>query len=142
MIEFEREQVFVLPMKECHAKLLNIFSQIILQISICIVTLLVLQISLFTINLFPVANFLVIGVFVVITPLLAVGASITVSLLVKLFITYLKIKNTLMESRLTLLVLFFHCYTLVKQPYFHLRLGVINTSFLKLFLLRQISANQ
>lgn len=143
LIGLDHDQIFVLPIEKWQAKLLNIFSQLILQWVICISVLFALQIALFFINPFPLVNLLIVGMYALVIPLLAIGCSISISLLVKGLVTFLKIKNTLVAAILTLLIFIspmLYGYTI--ESTFNAKSGIINTSFLRYSLLETISLRQ
>lgn len=140
LIGFDHEQIFVLPIEKWQARLLNIFSQVIMQWAICIVVLCVLQTALFLINPFPLVNLLIVVMYALIIPLLALSCSIIISLLVKFIIDFLKIKNIVVEAVLTLLIFISPMlYTYAIEPTFNAKAGLINTSFLRYSLLETIS---
>ena len=75
-------------------------------------------------------------------PLLAIGSSIIVSLLVKWFLSLLRFRNTLVEAVLTLLIFIAPLvYAYLSGP-FDAKSGVIKTSFLPVSLLASISGNE
>lgn len=143
LVGFDHDQIFVLPIEEWQAKLLNIFSQIMMQTVLCAMVLFVAQIPMFLMHPFPLINLLVVGIYAAITPLLAVGISVTVSLLVKLFVTLLKIKSNLVEAVLTLLIFISPLlYGYARYSPFDAKAGVINTSFLRYSLLEELDGGQ
>lgn len=143
LIGFDHDQIFVLPIEKWQAKLLNIFSRLILQWVICISVLFALQISLFLIHPFPLVNLIIVGFYALIIPLLAIGCSISISLLVKGFVTFLKVKNTIVDAILTLLIFILPMlYAYAIEPSFNAKSGIINTSFLRYSLLETVNLGQ
>jgi len=143
LIGFDHDQIFVLPIEEWQAKLLNIFSQILIQTELCGIVLFVAQIPLFLIHPFPLINLLVVGIYAVVTPLLAIGVSVVVSIVVKLFVALLKVKNNLVEAALTLLIFISPLlYDYATRSPFDAKAGVANTSFLRYSLLEGLNGGQ
>ncbi|SEL32575.1 hypothetical protein [Paenibacillus sp. OK003] len=143
LVGSDHDQIFVLPIEEWQAKLLNIFSQVLVQVVICGSVLLVAQVPLYLLQPFPLINLLVVAIYVVATPLLAIGSSIVVSLLVKWFVALLKVKNTLIEAVLTLLLFIAPLlYAYITHSPFNSKSGVINTSFLNVSLLEGLNGSQ
>ncbi|MGR5985594.1 hypothetical protein ACUC2M_15545 [Bacillus cytotoxicus] len=64
LVGFDHDQIFVLPIEEWQAKLLNIFSQIMMQTVLCAMVLFVAQIPMFLMHPFPLINLLVVGIYV------------------------------------------------------------------------------
>ena len=104
LVGFDHDQLFVLPIEEWKAKLVNIFSSYVIYFVLCGIVLFCIQISLFIFQPFPLINLLIVGIYVIMIPLLAIGSSIIVSLLVKWFLSLLRFRNTLVEAVLTLLI--------------------------------------
>lgn len=143
LIGFDHDLIFVLPIEKWQAKLLNIFSQLILQWVIGISVLFALQISLFLIHPFPLVNLIIVGFYALIIPLLAIGCSISISLLVKGLVTFLKVKNTIVDAILTLLIFISPMlYAYAIEPSFSAKSGIINTSFLRYSLLEPVNLGQ
>ncbi|MCJ1994616.1 hypothetical protein GYN24_08490 [Lactococcus piscium] len=141
LVGFDHDQIFVLPIKEWQAKLVNIISSYIIQLILCGVVLFSLQIPLYFFQPFPLINFLIVGIYVIMTPLLAIGGSLIVSLLVKSFLFVLNFRSTFIEAILTLGIFISPLvYGYATVP-FNSKAGVINTSFLPISLLEVVKAN-
>ncbi|MBR3119179.1 hypothetical protein [Lactococcus cremoris] len=142
LVGFDHDQLFVLPIEEWKAKLVNIFSSYVIYFVLCGIVLFCIQISLFIFQPFPLINLLIVGIYVIMIPLLAIGSSIIVSLLVKWFLSLLRFRNTLVEAVLTLLIFIAPLvYAYLSGP-FDAKSGVIKTSFLPVSLLASISGNE
>lgn len=78
LVGFDHDQLFVLPIEEWKAKLVNIFSSYVIYFVLCGIVLFCIQISLFIFQPFPLINLLIVGIYVIMIPLLAIGSSIIV----------------------------------------------------------------
>lgn len=141
LVGFDHDQLFVLPIKKWQAKLVNIISLYIIQLTLCGVILFSVQIPLYFFQPFPLINLLIVGIYVIMTPLLAIGGSIVVSILVKLFLFILNFRSTFIEA-IFILGIFISplVYSYVTVP-FNSKAGITNTSFLPVSLLKVVQAN-
>lgn len=141
LVGFDHDQIFVLPIKEWQAKLVNIISSYIIQLILCGIVLFSLQIPLYFFQPFPLINLLIVGIYMIITPLLAISGSLIISLLVKLFLFILNFRSTFIEAFLTLGIFISPLvYGYATVP-FNSKAGVINTSFLPISLLEAVKIN-
>ncbi|MBZ1517277.1 hypothetical protein J6K67_10135 [Leuconostoc mesenteroides] len=140
LVGFDHDQLFVLPIEEWKAKLVNIFSSYVIYFVLCGIVLFCIQISLFIFQPFPLINLLIVGIYVIMIPLLAIGSSIIVSLLVKWFLSLLRFRNTLVETVLTLLIFIAPLlYGYYSSNSFDAKSGFINSSLLSISLLHKVS---
>ncbi|WP_433945448.1 hypothetical protein [Paenibacillus sp. SN-8-1] len=136
---FDHDQLFVLPIDRWKAILLNVFSQLITQVVICAMVMLVSEIVLYVVAPFPLINLFVVLMFVLITPLLATGLSIAISLLVKVITSLLRIRNILIEAILTLFIFISPMlYSFANQQSFDTKSGLAKSSFLRYSLLENL----
>ncbi|MGG5371120.1 hypothetical protein [Enterococcus sp. AZ196] len=141
LVGFDHDQLFVLPIKKWQAKLVNIISSYIIQLILCSVILFGVQIPLYFFQPFPLIHLLIVGIYVIMIPLLAIGCSIVVSILVKLFLFFLNFRSTFIEAILALGIFISPLvYAYVTVP-FNSKAGIINTSFLPISLLEVVTEN-
>jgi ABC-2 type transport system permease protein len=141
LVGADHDQLFVLPIEEWQAKLVNIISLYIIYLFLCGVILFSIQIPLYLFQPFSLINLLIVGIFVIMTPLLAIGSSMIVSLVIKLILFGLNFRNTLIEAVLTLFIFISPLlYGYLKVP-FDVKSGVINTSLLTVSLLDEVGGN-
>lgn len=133
------DQLFVLPIEEWQAKLLNIFSLYFSYFCLCCLVLFSVQIPLYYFHPFPLINLVIIALFSMLIPLLAIGLSVTISLLTKIILFRLNFKNTIIEAGFNLCVFVSPLIYGYSSNFSDSKSGFINSSLLSISLLENIS---
>ncbi|MGL4662282.1 MAG: hypothetical protein ACRCV7_01190 [Culicoidibacterales bacterium] len=138
LVGTDHNQVFVLPLEEWQVKLVNIISSYIVYLPLCGLFLFSVQIPLYFFQPFPLINLLMVFAFVIMIPLLAIGSSVIVSIVVKVTLSMLNFRNTCIEAVLTLLIFIYPLVSGYLVAPINLKSGLINTSFLTVSLLEVV----
>lgn len=136
----DHDQLFVLPIDEWQAKLLNIVSLYLIYFFICYIVLFSVQIPLYYFHPFPLINLLIIGLFSIGIPFLAIGSSIFLSLIIKIILSVLHFRHTFVEAALAFSIFISPLlYGYYSSNSFDAKSGFINSSLLSISLLHKVS---
>ncbi|GEQ48571.1 hypothetical protein [Tetragenococcus koreensis] len=136
IIGFDHKQLLVLPLEKRQVQLVNIFSQLLMQMSICTIVIVISQISLFIIQPYPLLNGLIMMAMIIVIPFFSTVITMFLHFAVKFLLRVVQIKSVLIEATLTLVVFLFPlliCY--LQQNHFDAKQGIAATSLIRTSLL-------
>lgn len=139
IIGTDHDQLFVLPIEEWQAKLMNIFSLYFIYFCLCCLVLFSVQIPLYYFHPFPLINLITIILFSILIPLLAIGLSVIISLITKIILFRINFKNTIIEAGFNLCVFISPLIYGYYGNFSDTKSGFINSSLLSISLLDKIS---
>ncbi|MFJ7734906.1 hypothetical protein ACIQ2D_01090 [Lysinibacillus sp. NPDC097287] len=140
---YDHDQVFVLPLDKWQAILINFISKYIIQVILCFFVLFVYEAVLFFISPFPLENLIIVFLFMLITPLMAIILSSCLALIIRGVLYFLRIENTMFEA---IVIMFIYILPLaisyLGSKSVDLKSGIIDTSFLRYSLLNKIEGSE
>lgn len=139
----DHDYIFTLPLKEFEAKTILVLYQYIIQEVLVLIVLFSVQISMMIIHQFPIINLLVILLVGICIPIISIILNSIVSILVNLFFATINLKFQFLKTLLIFSIIIFplvisYLKSGIKNP----KIGIINASFFKWSLTRELGINQ